>query len=70
MAPTTSSSIPTSLLPRADCGDLAADRATDLINHFTTAFLLDVLKGDLEAHKALLPEAVTFEEIQYTTTWK
>ena len=46
------------------------DRAHDLINHFTTAFLLDVMKNDPEAHKALLPEAVTFEEVQYTTTFK
>jgi hypothetical protein len=45
-------------------------RPHDLVNHFTTAFLLDVLKGDKDAHKALLPEAVKFEEIQYTTTWK
>ena len=51
-------------------GTLALDRADDLVNHFTTAFLLDVLKGDKEAHMALLPEAVKFEEVQYTTTWK
>jgi predicted dienelactone hydrolase len=56
--------------PELDWGTLAADRAQDLIHHFTTAFLLDVLKGDKEAHKALLPEAVKFEEIQYTTTLK
>lgn len=42
--------------------------AQDLINHFTTAFLLDVLKGDKDAHQALLPEAVKCEEIQCTTT--
>jgi hypothetical protein len=46
------------------------DRAHDLTNHFTTAFLLDVLKGDKEAHKALLPDAVKFPGIQYTTTMK
>jgi predicted dienelactone hydrolase len=46
------------------------DRAHDLINHFTTAFLLDVLKGDKEAHKALLPDAVKFPGIQYKTTMK
>ena len=40
------------------------------LHHFATAFLLDVLKGDQEAHKALLPGAVTFEEVQYTTTLK
>jgi hypothetical protein len=44
------------------------NRAHDLINHFTTAFLLDKLKGDSEAHKALLPEAVSFSGIAYTTT--
>jgi predicted dienelactone hydrolase len=46
------------------------DRAHDLINHFTTAFLLDVLKGDKEAHKALLPDAVKFAGIEYKTTMK
>jgi len=51
-------------------GTLDLLRAEDLVNHFISAFLLDVLKGDRSAHKALLPEAVTFEEIQYTTTWK
>jgi hypothetical protein len=51
-------------------GTLDLARTDDLVNHFLSAFLLDVLKGDQEAHKALLPEAVKFEEIQYTTTWK
>jgi len=46
------------------------DRAHDLINHFTTAFLLDVLKGDKDAHKALLPDAVKFAGITYKTTMK
>jgi predicted dienelactone hydrolase len=46
------------------------DRAHDLTNHFTTAFLLDVLKGDKDAHKTLLPDAVTFAGIQYKTTMK
>jgi predicted dienelactone hydrolase len=46
------------------------DRAHDLIDHFTTAFLLDVLKGDKDAHKALLPEAVKFVGIEYKTTLK
>lgn len=41
------------------------DRAHDLINHFTTAFLLDVLKGDVEAHAALSPDAVSFPGIVY-----
>ena len=41
------------------------DRAHDLINHFTTAFLLDVLKGDKEAHAALAPDGVSFAGIVY-----
>ena len=41
------------------------DRAHDLTNHFTTAFLLDVLKGDKDAHAALAPDAVKFPGIQY-----
>lgn len=46
------------------------DRAHDLINHLTTAFLLDTLKGDQAAHKALLPDAVTFPGVTYKTTLK
>ena len=46
------------------------DRAMDLINHLSTAFLLDVLTGDEEAHKALLPDAVQFAGIEYKTTMK
>ncbi len=41
------------------------DRAHDLINHFTTAFLLDVMKGDKEAAKALAPDAAKFVGIEY-----
>ncbi|MCL4250563.1 MAG: alpha/beta fold hydrolase [Anaerolineae bacterium] len=41
------------------------DRAHDLINHFTTAFLLDVLKGDEAAHEALAPDAVSFPGLTY-----
>jgi predicted dienelactone hydrolase len=41
------------------------DRAHDLINHFTTAFLLDTLKGDAAAHAALAPDAVAFPGIEY-----
>ncbi len=37
----------------------------DLIKHFATAFLLDVLKGDKEAAKALTPDAVSFPGIEY-----
>ncbi len=45
-------------------------RALDLIDHLATAFLLDVLKGDKEAHKALLAENVSFPGITYETTMK
>lgn len=44
------------------------DRAHDLINHFTTAFLLAELKGDADAAAALAPENVVFPGIQYETT--
>jgi predicted dienelactone hydrolase len=47
-----------------------ANSAHDLINHFTTAFLLDMLKDNQEAHRALLPNAVSFPGITYTTTMK
>jgi hypothetical protein len=40
------------------------------MNHFTTAFLLDILKDDQEAHNALMPGAVSFPGIVYTTTIK
>jgi len=46
------------------------DRALDLIHHFSTAFLLDTLKGDKAAHAALLPDAVNFPGIGYKTTMK
>jgi hypothetical protein len=42
----------------------------DLIDHFSTAFLLDTLKGDKVAHAALLPDAISFPGIEYTTTMK
>ena len=44
------------------------DRAHDLINHFTTAFLLATLKGDADAAAALAPEAVVFPGITYQVT--
>jgi predicted dienelactone hydrolase len=44
------------------------DRALDLIHHFSTAFLLDTLKADPAAHAALLPDAVNFPGVEYTTT--
>ena len=43
----------------------AMDRAHDLINHFTTAFLLATLKGDADAAAALAPDAVSFPGIEY-----
>ena len=46
------------------------ERGLDLIHHFSTAFLLDQLKGDKAAHKALLPDAVNFPGIDYKTTMK
>jgi predicted dienelactone hydrolase len=51
----------------SECSDPVwnMDRAHDLINHFTTAFLLDILKGDKEAAKALAPDAVKFPGIEY-----
>lgn len=52
------------------CADAVWDKehALDLIHHFSTAFLLDTLKGDPAAHAALLPDAVDFSGIEYTTT--
>lgn len=52
------------------CADAVWDkeRALDLIHHFSTAFLLDTLKSDQAAHAALLPDAVAFTGIEYTTT--
>ena len=49
------------------CSDPVWDlsRAQDITNHFVTAFLLDVLKGDEAAHAALAPDAVSFPGIEY-----
>lgn len=41
------------------------DRAHDLINHFTTAFLLAELKQDADAAAALAPDAVSFPSVTY-----
>jgi predicted dienelactone hydrolase len=55
----------------ADMGWMCTDpvwehlRTNDLVNHFTTAFLLATLKGDNEAAAALAPDAVAFQGIQY-----
>lgn len=57
-------------LSSMDWGTLDANRAQELIHHITTAFLRDVLKNDPKAHQALLPEAVKFEEIEYSAVWK
>ena len=52
------------------CSDPGWDRnyAHALTKHFTTAFLLDTLKGDPVAHEALLPDAAQFAGIEYTAT--
>jgi predicted dienelactone hydrolase len=49
------------------CSDAVWDmqRAHDLINHFTTAFLLSRLKDDAEAGAALSPEEMDFPGIDY-----
>jgi len=54
------------------CFDPVWDKARvlDLIHHFSTAFLLDTLKGDEAAHAALLPDAVNFPGVDYATTMK
>ena len=58
--------------PYADyfCTDPAWDKAEalDLIQHFSTAFLLATLKDDPAAHALLLPDAVQIPGINYTTT--
>ncbi len=46
------------------------ERAMDLVDHFATAFLLDQLKGDKDAHKALLPDAAKLAGVEYKTTMK
>ncbi len=52
------------------CFDPASDRegALDLVKHFSTAFLLDTLKGDAAAAAALSPQNVRFQGIKYETT--
>ena len=52
------------------CSDPGWDRnyAHDLTSHFTTAFLLETLQGDQAPHEVLLPDAVRFNGIEYTTT--
>jgi predicted dienelactone hydrolase len=43
-------------------------RVYDRVRHVTTAFLLDALKGDKDAHKALLPGAVNFPGTRFEKT--
>ncbi len=43
-------------------------QALDLIHHFSTAFLLDTLKGDQVAHATLLPNAADFPGIEFSST--
>jgi predicted dienelactone hydrolase len=52
------------------CGDPAWDKqqALDLVHHFSTAFLLDTLRGNVDAHAALLPAAAQFPAVDYRTT--
>ena len=54
----------------AACSDQVWDgqRLRDLNNHFTTAFLLTQLTGDVEATAALMADAVDFPGITYETT--
>ncbi len=54
------------------CSDPVWDmtRAHDLINHFTVAFLLKVLKNDSQAAGALAPGKVDFVGVNYKTTLK
>jgi predicted dienelactone hydrolase len=49
------------------CSDAVWDvnRAHDLVNHFTTAFLLAELNQDADAAAALMPDAVQFSGVTY-----
>ena len=49
------------------CSDPVWDlqRTQDITHHLVTAFLLDTLKGDAEAHAALAPSAVDFAGVTY-----
>jgi len=49
------------------CRDQVWDmaRVHDLINHFTTAFLLAELKGDTTAAAALSPDLAAFPGVSY-----
>jgi hypothetical protein len=43
-------------------------RALDVVHHFSTVFLLDALKGDADARKALLDGVGALEGVEYQTT--
>jgi predicted dienelactone hydrolase len=49
------------------CSDAVwdVDRAHDLINHFTTAFLLSELNQDADAAATLTPDSVQFPGVTY-----
>lgn len=51
------------------CSDSHWDRkrAHDLVNHFTTAFLLAILKGDMGAAEALRPDPFELPGIEFTS---
>ena len=53
------------------CADTVWNRnhAHDLINHFTTAFLLAELKHDKVAAATLVPDTVEFSGMTYEAQW-
>lgn len=61
-------------LPEVEHGFICLDpvweklRALDVINHFSTAFLLDTLTGNADARAALQPAAVQVPGIAFTAT--
>ena len=53
-----------------DWNGLDLARTQDLINHFSTAFLMGVLKSDAGGRQALQAAATHFSEVEYSSTWK
>ncbi len=55
------------IVPNQFCSDSVWDRnrAHDLVNHFTAAFLLAELKQDPDAAGVLMPDAVAFPDLTY-----
>ncbi|MEZ4670827.1 MAG: hypothetical protein R3E39_23220 [Anaerolineae bacterium] len=51
-------------------GDTYSSKLADSINHFTTAFLLDMVKQDKTAHQSLLLDTVNVSDVIYKTTLK